>query len=128
MKLKIVIVMCLFLLSLVCSGCVPLLVGAAGVGGYAISRDTIQTETDKDYDSLWASALSVVKARGEISVEDTAEGYLEANIGSSRLIVELTKLTKTTSRLKVSARNQFKLPDVDLAQEIFVKIFEETPE
>ena len=40
------------------SGCFYLIVGgAAAAGGYAISRDTIQGETDRSFDEVWDAAL-----------------------------------------------------------------------
>ena len=128
-KNKLLIIGFLFLLTVFCSGCVAFFVGSAvgALGGYAISRDTIQTETDKAYDKLWAKAVAVAKMKGAVSNEDKANGYLEIEIDSSRVIVQLIQLTKATTRMKVSAR-RLGLPNMKLAQEIFVKILEETPE
>ncbi len=124
-KSKCLIMASLFLFSFVSSGCVPLIVGGAGVlGGYAISKDTIQGETDKDYNTLWNAAKTVAKIKGTIKTEDKTKGYLELTVGSSRVVVQLSRLTKTANRLRVSAR-RMGLPNIDLAQEIFVKILEQ---
>ncbi|MDD4980138.1 MAG: hypothetical protein PHC54_02545 [Candidatus Omnitrophica bacterium] len=119
----------LFLLPcilLVISGCAPLIVGGAvgAVGGHASSRDTIQGETDKSYDSLWASALTISKIRGQIKYEDMAKGYIELEAESSKVYIRLIRLTATTTRLKVSAR-KYHFPNLELAQDIFVKIMEQ---
>jgi hypothetical protein len=115
----------LFLFSFVSSGCVPLIVGGAGVlGGYAISKDTIQGETDKDYNTLWNAVKTVAKIKGTIKTEDKTKGYLELTVDSSRVVVQLSRLTKTANRLRVSAR-RMGLPNIDLAQDIFVKILEQ---
>jgi len=108
-------------------GCVPLLVGGAAgaLGAYAISKDTIQGETDKDYNALWDTARTVAKIRGAIKAEDKSKGYLEIEVDSSQVIVRLIRLTKATTRLRVSARNKMKLPNIGLAQDIFVKILEQ---
>lgn len=108
------------------SGCAPLIVGGAvgAVGGYATSRDTIQGETDKSYDSLWDSALTVSKIRGQIKYEDMAKGYIELEAESSKVYIRLIRLTAATTRLRVSAR-KYHFPNLGLAQDIFVKIMEQ---
>lgn len=108
-------------------GCAPLIIGGAvgAVGGYAISKDTIQGETDKDYDSLWEAALTVGKISGEIKYENKMKGYIELEAESSKVYIRLIKLTVATTRLKVSAR-KYHFPNMSLAQDIFVKITELT--
>ena len=107
-------------------GCAPLIIGSAvGVlGGYAISKDTIQGETDKNYDSLWEAALTVSKIRGEIKYEDKTKGYIELEAESSKVYVRLIRLTFSTTRLRVQAR-KYHFPNMSLAQDIFVKITEQ---
>jgi len=108
------------------SGCLPLIVGGAvgALGGYAISRDTIQGEADKPYDNLWAAALKVGRIRGTIEEEDGVRGYIEVRIDTSRVWIRLIRLTHASVRLKVSARKH-RFPNLDLAQDIFLKIMEE---
>lgn len=108
------------------SGCVPLIVGGAvGVlGGYAVSKDAIQSETDKPYDSLWNAALAVSRIRGTIKQEDYARGDIELGIDTSRVWIRLVRLTHATTRLRVSSRKH-RLPNLALAQDIFMKIMEE---
>ncbi|MFH1269651.1 MAG: hypothetical protein ABIH75_01150, partial [Candidatus Omnitrophota bacterium] len=76
---KIKLFLILFLLVSI-SGCAPLIIGGAvgALGGYAVSKDTIQGETDRSYDSLWAAAYTVSKIRGEIKYDDKMKGYIEA--------------------------------------------------
>jgi len=111
----------LFLLS-VC-GCAPLIIGAAagGLGAYAISRDTVQGDTDKNYEALWDSALNVSSSRGLVQQENAATGYIELGAQSSKVCIKLIRLTQATTRLKVSAR-KYHFPNMELAQDIFVKI------
>ena len=108
------------------SGCVALVVGAAAgaVGGYAISKDTIQGETERPYEDLWGAAIMVAKVRGVIKQEDQLSGYLEVDVGSDKVRIRLTRLTQTATQIKVSARNKFRLPRLSLAEEIFIKIIE----
>ena len=109
------------------TGCVaPLIIGAAagGLGAYAVSKDTVQGETDKAYDNLWNSALMVSKIRGNIKQEDNTRGYIELEADANRVYIRLIRLTRATTKLRVSAR-KYHLPNIDLAQDIFVKIMEQ---
>jgi hypothetical protein len=113
----------LFLLNI--SGCVFILGGAAGaLGAYGVSKDTIQGETDKPYDSLWSAALMVSKIRGTIKVEDSIKGYIELQADSSRVWIRLIRLTQATTRLRISVR-KYHFPNLGLAQDLYVKIIEE---
>ena len=109
-------------------GCAPIFIVSAAVGalgGYAASKDTIQGETDKNYEAIWNSALSVAKIRGTVKYEDSMKGYLEFEAESSKVYVRLLRLTQATTRVRVSAR-KYHLPNLTLAQDIFVKVMEET--
>jgi hypothetical protein len=109
------------------TGCAPLLVGAVvgGVGGYAISKDTMQGESDTPYDTLWDAAERVGKIRGKLKREDMSRGTIELEADASRVTIQLVRLTRATTRLKVSARKYY-MPNLKLAQDIFMKIMEET--
>ena len=108
------------------SGCAPLIIGAAAgvAGGYAISRDTVQGETDTEYNKLWEAALTVSRFRGAIKSEDAIRGYISLEAESSKVYVRLIRITRETTRLRVSAR-KYHLPNLTLAQDMFVKIMEE---
>jgi hypothetical protein len=108
------------------SGCVPLIIGGAAgaLGAYAVSKDTVQGDTDKSYDSLWDAALMVSKLRGVIKQEDSLRGYIELEEGQSHVDIRLIRLTRATTRVKISAR-RYHLPNLSLAQDIFVKIMEQ---
>ncbi len=112
----------LYFLSLIC-GCAPLIIGAAagGLGAYAVSKDTVQGDTDKNYDALWGSALTVAGSRGLIQKEDAASGSIELGAESSKVWIKLIRLTNATTRIRVSAR-KYHFPNIELAQDIFVKI------
>ncbi len=114
-----------FLLSTLLMGCVPLMVGATvGVlGGQAISKDTVCGETDRPYDALWDSVLTVSKIRGKIKQEDKTRGYIEFEADSSLVRINVIRLTRTTNRLKISSR-KYGFPNLGLSQDLFVKILE----
>ncbi len=107
-------------------GCAPLIIsGAVGaLGGYAVSKDTIQGETDKSYGGLWEAALTVSRIRGEIKYEDKTKGYIELEAESSKVYIRLIRLTTSATKLKVSAR-KYHFPNMSLAQDIFVKIMDQ---
>lgn len=109
------------------SGCAPLIVGMAvgGVTAYAVSKDTMQGETDKSYDSVWDAALRVARIRGTIVEEDSLKGCIELKAESSCVYINVIKLTPSTNRLKVRAR-KYHFPNLSLAQDIFTKIIAET--
>jgi len=122
MKKLISVPFVLFILPLVC-GCAPLIIGAAagGLGAYAISKDTVQGDSDKDFELLWESALSICKQYGIIQQENISTGYIELTASSSKVWIRLVRLTRATTRIKISAR-KFHLPNQELAQDLFVKI------
>ena len=107
-------------------GCVPLIVGGAAgaVGAYAITKDTIQGETDKPYDRLWDAAYRVSKIQGIIRQEDSLKGELIVDISHSKVTIKLIRLTHATTRIRISAR-KYSLPNRDLAENLYTKIMEE---
>ena len=122
-KMALFLIPCIFVSIL---GCAPLIIGGVvgALGGYAVSKDTIQGETDKSYDSLWEGALTVSKIRGQIKYEDKTKGYIELEAESSKVYVRLIRLTAATTRLRVKAR-KYHFPNMSLAQDIFMKIMEQ---
>jgi len=110
-----------FLISI--CGCAPLIIGAAagGLGAYAVSKDTVQGDTDKQYEALWESALNVANARGVIRKENASNGEIELDANPSKVWIKLIRLTQATTRLRVSAR-KYHFPNIELAQDIFVRI------
>ncbi len=120
-------VACLICTLFCASGCTALIIGGAvgALGGYAISKDTIQGDTDKSYIGLWDSVVAVSRSRGTIIDDDRVKGYLNLETAdSSKVYIRLTQVTRSTTRLKVSARKH-KLPNLSLAQELYTRIIEE---
>ena len=107
------------------SGCVPVfLMAVGGVGVYSISKDTIQGDTDTSYEELWDSALKVARIRGTVKQEDFNRGYIEIDAKPNKIWIQFVRVTVAATKIKVSAR-KYKLPNIDLAQEVFIKIIEE---
>lgn len=112
------------------AGCVaPLLlvgVAAGGVGVYAAGKDTIQGDTDTAYDQLWDAAIRVSRIRGTIKQDNYGGGYIELESSGSKVWVRFSKLTAATTRIRVSSRNKLHMPNINLAQEMLIKILEES--
>jgi len=127
MKKVIFSLFCAVFLSLNLAGCVPLIVGGAvgAVGGYAVSKDTIQGDTDKPFDAIWNSALETARLRGTIKKDDYDKGRIEFIARDSSLVwISVSRLTQTANRVRVSSR-RFHFPNLALAQDIFVKVMED---
>lgn len=124
---KFLVIMLLVYNAITSSGCVAFMVGGAvgALGGYAVSKDTVQGETDRPYELLWDSALRVGRIRGAIKQEDKQRGSIQLETDSSLVWIRLIRLTRATTRLRISAR-KYRLPNLRLAQELFVKILEES--
>ena len=121
-----IVFLILAIVSLSNMGCAALFIGAAagGVGMYAASNDAIQGETDIAYETVWNAAARVAKIRGTISKEDSSAGVIELEAESSKIWIRVIRLTAATTRVRVAAR-KYKLPNVTLAQDMFVKIIDQ---
>ena len=106
-------------------GCVAFFVGSAvgALGGYAISRDTIQGETDKSAESLWESSVKVLEMLEASEIDDTLKEKIQAKIGITRVTITIEQLTPSTARLRVKCRKNI-LPNLTLAQKLYVRIIE----
>ena len=106
-------------------GCVAFFVGSAvgALGGYAITRDTIQGETEKNYNSLCDSAVRVMEMMDASEVDDSLLGIVKAKIGRASVRITIDQLTPSTSRLKVKCRKNL-LPYLTLSQKLYVRIVE----
>lgn len=114
------------IMGLYICGCVAFVVGGAvGVlGGYAVSKDTIQGETEKGYDSLWDGASVVLEDMGASEINDSQKGVIRAKVGKSKVYITMEQLTPRTVRLKVKCRKNI-LPDLSLSQKLYVRIVEQ---
>jgi hypothetical protein len=104
------------------SGCVFLVVGAAGaVGGYAVSRDTFEGVSSKGQEELMASAHKVLSIMGTITDERPKDGEIVAMVNGNHVTVDVIQINLTTSKLRVKARNTI-FPRIAVAQEVYTKI------
>ncbi|MEK6563536.1 MAG: DUF3568 family protein [Candidatus Omnitrophota bacterium] len=107
------------------SGCAVVLVGAGAAGGYAIGKDYIQGETDKDFDRVYDSAVTIAGIMGDIESQfsNPSTGKIKANVETSSLEIYVERLTKKTVRLKVRSRKNL-MPNIELAQKVYTKIIQ----
>ncbi|HOW35509.1 MAG TPA: DUF3568 family protein [Candidatus Omnitrophota bacterium] len=116
------IVVALVFLGVSLSGCFYLVLGAAAAaGGYAISSDTIQGETEKDFQEVWDSSVEIASIMGMVSSKSPELGKISATIDGAKVNIQVLQLTTSTTRLKVKARKGL-FPNISTAQNIFVKI------
>ena len=114
------VVLCLSL-----SGCWPLILGGvAAVGGYAVSRDTIQGESSAGFNELWDASKDVASVMGTITSESFELGEIKALINGTRTTITVLPLTTTTVRLKVKSRKMI-FPSIANAQDVFIEIMNE---
>ncbi|MFA6384930.1 MAG: hypothetical protein WCY10_06155 [Candidatus Omnitrophota bacterium] len=112
------------------AGCIdPFSIGlaAGGVSAYAASRDTIQGEADKSYEAVWDAAVKVSKIRGTVAKQDARSGKIDLETDSGKVWITVIRMSRTTTRLRVAAR-RYKLPNITLANDIFLKIMEAAQE
>lgn len=114
---------CLFaFLPVFLSGCAWVVVGGIGaVGGYAVTRDTIQGEYDAKFADAWKSAQTVCTTLGVITGKDQSKGQLFAMVDSAKVRIDISQITPEAIRLKVKARKGL-FPKLGTAEKVFVKI------
>jgi hypothetical protein len=105
----------------VSAGCALALVGAGALGGYAISKDTIQGNTDKPFESVWQASLAAVSEMGAVTGQDRETGLMVGEVHKSDVRVTVEQLTERSVQLSVKCRRNL-LPNLSLAEKIFVKI------
>jgi len=114
-----------FVLLTQLSGCIFLLAAGAGaVGGYAITRDTIQGEYDARQDDAYRASVEVCGMLGTVLAKSPSEGTVEATVNEARVLVTITRLTQEAVRIKVKARRGI-FPRLGTAERVFVKIVSE---
>lgn len=109
----------------VSAGCALALVGAGALGGYAISKDTIQGNTDKAFESVWQASLATVSEMGAVTGQDREQGLIIGEVHKSDVRITVEQLTERSVQLSVKCRRNL-LPNLSLAEKIFVKIFRTT--
>ena len=108
------------------SGCAAMLVGAGAAGGYAIGKDYIQGESDKNFESVYNSAVNIAGILGIIQSQfsNPSIAKIKARVESGTLEINIERLTRQTLRLKVKSRKNL-MPNIELAQKVYSKILQQ---
>lgn len=110
------------------SGCIYLVVGGIGaLGGYVVSPDTVEGMTDNSVEDLWDAAEEVVSIMGEVENVLDVSGVMVAYINRSEVTITIIKINESTTKLVVKARKTI-FPQINLAQDVFVKILSKVNE
>lgn len=122
---KVVFLLLIPIIAINLAGCWFIVGGAAGAAGaYVMGKDYMEGNTDRTYDSLWNAAMSVARIRGSIQKEDPMAGRIEVAVESTLVKITLVRVSQATTKVRVAARKHH-LPNLTLAQDIFIKIMEE---
>ena len=116
-------VLILIALSLFLSGCAVCLLGAGAAGGYALSKDYIQGEYDKNFESVYGASLKISEMMGvvESKFSNPSLAIIKARVDNAKVMIYIERLTQNTLRLKVKSRKNL-MPDTELAQRVYNKI------
>ena len=110
--------------SVALSGCIYLVVGGIGaMGGYIASPDTVEGVTEHETDLVWDTAVDVMSIMGLIEEQNEEGGVILANVSGAKVTVKLISLSPNVTKLSVKSRKAY-LPNISLAQDIYVKIMD----
>jgi len=113
------------LVVLLLTGCVPLLVGAGVVTGYALSSDSATGNVASEYRVLWDMCLDKLETmEAELVYSNESKGVIKARVSENAVIIKINTVSQSTQRLRVSARRTM-MPKPQFAQKVFFKIVED---
>ncbi len=125
MKRNILIILCIILI--ISTGCVPVLIGGAGiVTGYMISNDSAIGDVKVSYRELWDMSIEVLQNMNRVEIIETNEskGRIKIKMDGVDLTVKINTIDSENQQLKVSAR-KYMIPKPKYAQKIFLNIVKE---
>ena len=109
----------LALVSLSLCGCPLILVGAGAVGGYAVGKDAVRNQFEVSTDRLFRQSLAAAKELGFVTEEDAVHGLIKLKIQDVTVTITVKPLTQRAVELKVKARNNLLMPEVEVAQQVY---------
>ncbi len=112
-------VVLLALVSLSLCGCPLILVGAGAVGGYAVGKDAVRNQFEVSKDHLFRQSLAAAKDLGFVTTEDAVHGVIKLKIQDANVTITILPLTQRAVELKVKARNNLLMPEVEVAQQVY---------
>lgn len=112
----------LLMLTPVFNGCALLLVGGGAAGGYAVSKDEVTGAVDAKKSKVFNAALNTAKNKGIIRLQDESHGRIDVSVNDITVKIHVDQLTEKSTQLKVEARNKYKMPKIQVAQDVYTDI------
>jgi len=114
----------LLIVVLFISGCIPIIIGAGVVTGYALGSDYASGNVKTGYHTLYNICLDKIKdMETDITSSDESRGIIKAKISDNSVVIKISSINSELQRLRVSAR-RYVIPKSQFAQKIFFKIVE----
>jgi len=116
--------MALVMVSFLCSGCVYMIIGgAAALGGYVISPDTVEGIVEYSEEDLWRASKDVLSLMGRIQESSKRDGYLMSLVAGGKVQIYISSFDAKSAKFRVKARRSF-FPKITLAQEVYMKVIQ----
>lgn len=109
------------LISGFASGCLPLLIGGAAVGGYEVSPDSVSSHFNTSFSRAYSQTLAVLRTYGKTTMEDAKAGWIKVEFENYKVAAHIEELTPGSVKITVSCR-RYTTPRVQKAKEIMDKI------
>jgi hypothetical protein len=107
------------MLMMLLSGCATSKFGAHPTGSIAIAEDTANLEKTMTLTRAYTVSYKTLNRLGVIILENKSTGTIEAEVISSKVIVQIEPISTNLVRIKITARKDFnRIPNPDLALEI----------
>ncbi len=89
-----------------------------------MGKDTAESISGRDFETVYKVALKVLKLSGQIKSEDKAAGMIKADIRGSEVVANIKKISANKNEISISARKYF-FPKPEIASGILYQINEE---
>jgi hypothetical protein len=104
------------------SGCgIVVVAGLGALGGYTVSRDTIEGATGYSEGELFETATEILSIMGQVDEKSKVDGRVLATVNGAKVTVTFIPVSKTTTTLRVKARRGM-FPKIAVAQDVYMKI------
>ena len=114
------------MVSVLCSGCVVLALGAGAAGGYAISKDEVEGFSERSLEQTWRAAYGLFNREGAVEAADKERAIIEAIIQDSKVKFTAEQVSPRSVRFVIQARKNMNLfPDIKLAQSLHQKMMKD---
>jgi len=115
-------ILLLLIMAPVFNGCAVLLLGGGAAGGYAVSKDEVVGAVDAKKAKVYRAALETAKNKGIIKIQDESHGRIDVSVNDINVKIHVDQITEKSTQLKVEARNKYKMPKIQVAQDVYTDI------